>query len=225
VRFFLVISDAVLHKKWKYLRDQFSVKFGKIKPPRSGDPGCESYEPKWPHYRSLLFLKDVVKPRASSSNLKSDTSAPIPSNDKTDDSVQRGDLGDHDDHGDSEVFNDNDNKDLSFTQNGTHDENQDDGEINSQERSLLQDNPRKKKQNGVNAKYNETIIEIEQQKAKFLEEAIKNHQPENKDLLFFCSLLPHVNNRPVHMKLRFRNRIQQVVDEFPYPLASSAFQP
>jgi hypothetical protein len=27
------------------------------------------------------------------------------------------------------------------------------------------------------------------------------------------------------MKLRFRNRIQQVVDEFAYPLASSTFQP
>jgi hypothetical protein len=118
-----------------------------------------------------------------------------------------------------------------------HDENQDDGEDNSQERSLLQDNPRKRKRNGVNAKYNETIIAIELQKTKFLEEAIKNRQPENEDLLFFRSLLPHINNIPANMKLRFRNRIQQVVDEFAYlkasltcsqlssssPLASSTF--
>jgi hypothetical protein len=68
----------VLSKKWKYLGDQFSVEFGKIKPPRSGDPGGESYEPKWPQYRSLLILKDVVKSLALSSNLKSDKSAPIP---------------------------------------------------------------------------------------------------------------------------------------------------
>jgi hypothetical protein len=185
----------VLRKKLKYLRDQFSVEFGKITPPRSGDPGGESYEPKWSHYRSLLFLKDVVKPRASSGNLKSYKSTPILSNDKTDDSVQRGDIGDHGDRGDSEAFNDNDNEDLSFTQSGTHDENQD-GEITSQERSLLQHNLRKKKRN---ATYNETIIEIEKQKAKFLEKAIKN------------------------MKLRFRNSIQQVVDEFAYYLASSPF--
>ena len=66
----------MLRKKWKYLRDQFSVKFGKIKSPHSGDLGGESYEPKWPHYRSLLFLKDMVKPRALSSDLKSDKSAP-----------------------------------------------------------------------------------------------------------------------------------------------------
>jgi hypothetical protein len=154
-----------------------------------------------------------VKPRASSSNLKSDKSAPIPSNYKTDDSVQRGDSGDHDDRDDSEAFKDN--EDLSFMQNGTHDENRDDGEVNSQERPLIQDNPRKKKRNGVNAKYSET--EIEKQKANFLEEAVKNHQPENEDLLFFRSLLHHVNNIPAHMKLRFRNRIQQIVNEFAYP--------
>ena len=82
MRFFLVLSDAVLRKKWKYLRDQFSVEFGKIKPPLSSDPGGESYEPKWPHYRSL-FLKDTVKPWALSSNLKSEKRAPIQSHQMT----------------------------------------------------------------------------------------------------------------------------------------------
>jgi len=195
VRLFFVLSDAVLRKKWKYLRDQFSVEFGKIKPPRSGDPGGESYEPKWPHYRSLLFLKDIVKPRASSSNLKLDETAlmqpnPIPSNDNTVDSIQRGDSDDHDNRGDSVAFSENDNEGLRFTQYSTHDENQDDGEVNSQERSLLQDNPRKRKRNGVNAKYNETIIAVEMQKTKFLEEAMKNRQPENEDLLFFAAFCP-----------------------------------
>ena len=110
-------------------------------------------------------------------------------------------------------------------QYGTHDENQDDGEVNSQERSLVQDNPRKRKQNGVNAKYNETITAVEKQKAKFLEEDVKNRQPEKENLLFFRGLLSHVNNIPANMKLRFRNRIQQVTDEFAYPPSSSTFQP
>jgi len=228
VRYFLVLSDAVLRKKWKYLRDQFCVEFGKSQPPHSGDTGGESYEPKWPHYKSLLFLKDVVKPRSSSSNLKSDKSAPtqsnpIPSNDKTVDNVQRGDTGDHDDRDDSVAFSENDNDDLRFTQFRTHEENQDDGEFISQERSLVQDNPLKRKRIGVNAKYNETITAIETQKANFLEEAMKNRQHEDEDWLFFRSLLPHVNKIPANMKLRFRNRIQQVVDEFAYPSASSIF--
>ena len=41
---------------------------------------------------------------------------------------------------------------------------------------------------------------------------------------FYRSLLPHVNNIPANMKLRFRNRIQQVVDDFAYPPASSRFK-
>jgi hypothetical protein len=117
-------------------------------------------------------------------------SNPIPSNDKAIDSVQRGDSGGHDDRGDSVAFSENDNEDLRFMQYGTHDENQNDGGVKSQERSLLQDNPRKRKRNGVSAKYNETIIAIERQKTKFLEEAMKNRQPENEDLLFFRSLYP-----------------------------------
>jgi len=52
-------------------------------------------------------------------------------------------------------------------QYGTHDENQDNGEVNSQERSLVQDNPWKRKWNGVSAKYNETIIAIEKLKQNF----------------------------------------------------------
>jgi len=57
----------------------------------------------------------------------------IPSNDKTVDSLQRGESGDYDDRGDSVAFNENDSEDLRFTQYGTHDENQDDGEVDSQE--------------------------------------------------------------------------------------------
>jgi hypothetical protein len=116
-----------------------------------------------------------------------------------------------------------DSEELRFTQYSTHDENHDDGEDKSQERSLIQDNPRKRKRNGVNAKYNETIIAIEMQKAKYLEEAIKNRQPENEDSLFFRSLLSHANNIPANIKLRSRNRIQQVVDEFAYLKFSDIF--
>jgi hypothetical protein len=75
-------------------------------------------------------------------------------------------------------LNENDNEDVRYTQYGTHDENQD-GEVNRQHRSLVQDNARKRKRNGVNARSNETTIAIEKQKAKFLEEAMENRQPEN----------------------------------------------
>jgi len=53
---------------------------------------------------------------------------------------------------------------------------------------------------------------------------MENRQHEYEDFLLSRSLLPHVNNVSANMKLRFINRIQQVVDEFAYPPASSTFQ-
>lgn len=41
-----------------------------MKPPRSGDAGDIANEPKWPYYKQFSFLKDIVKPRAFSNNLK-----------------------------------------------------------------------------------------------------------------------------------------------------------
>ncbi|KAG8276589.1 hypothetical protein J6590_062916 [Homalodisca vitripennis] len=48
----------------------YHVECSKIKPPRSGDAADTATEPKWPYFKQMLFLKDIVKPRASSSNLK-----------------------------------------------------------------------------------------------------------------------------------------------------------
>jgi len=43
------------------------------------------------------------------------------------------------------------------------------------------------------------LLQLRSKKAKFLEDAMKNRQPENEDLLFFRSLLPHINNIPANM--------------------------
>nr|CAD7593145.1 unnamed protein product [Timema genevievae] len=47
------VEEGALRRKWKYLRYQFSVQLGNIRPPRSVDPGDSTYDPKWPHYKSL----------------------------------------------------------------------------------------------------------------------------------------------------------------------------
>ncbi|XP_075163331.1 transcription factor Adf-1-like [Haematobia irritans] len=62
-----------LKKKWKGLRDQFRNEFKKNPAARSGDLGISEKEYNnyvvWPHYKSLLFLKDQIKPRKSTGNL------------------------------------------------------------------------------------------------------------------------------------------------------------
>jgi len=61
---------------------------------------------------------------------------------------------------------------------------------------------------------------------KNLKKQIKNSRRKKKCFFFFFPPPPppHVSNIPANMKLRFRNRIQEVVGEFAYPPASSTFQ-
>lgn len=58
-----------MRKKWKYLRDQFAIELSKTKRSRSGDGADETEDSKWPHFKLLLFLKDIVKAQCSTGNL------------------------------------------------------------------------------------------------------------------------------------------------------------
>ncbi|XP_050315311.1 uncharacterized protein LOC126749663 [Anthonomus grandis grandis] len=62
-------DENKLRKKWKYIRDQFSVELGKFPPPRSGDAANDTPTSKWPYFKLLLFLKDTVMPRKLKGNL------------------------------------------------------------------------------------------------------------------------------------------------------------
>jgi hypothetical protein len=74
---------------------------------------------------------------------------------------------------DSVAFIEYVNENLRFTQYGTKDEYHDDGEVHSQDTSLVQDNPLNRKRNGVSTKYNETIIATEKQKQHFWKRLLK----------------------------------------------------
>lgn len=211
----MLFSDGVIRKKWKYLRDQFTVELGKITPSRSGDPAGATYEPKWPHFKSLLFLKDVVKPRQSTSNLTcarkvilqtcNDDTAHTEEGEEGLDNVGFIENNENEQESNEDMFESTIVADPA--------EHVDSGEMSSSTQTF----GRKRKRNEGNAKYNETIIEIEKKKVQFLEAALTNRGEESEDMFFFRSLLPHVSNIPVNMKLRFRNRIQEVVEEFAYP--------
>lgn len=68
---------------------------------------------------------------------------------------------------------------------------------------------------------NDKLLAIEHQKLKFLQDNEKSRQnrttdADNEHILFFKSLIPHIEKIPQHMLLSFRNRIQSVVEEFAY---------
>lgn len=64
-------GDAV-STRWKSLRDQYSREMRKViaSQPRSGAGSEElSYKSTWPLFNELSFLKDVIKPRKTQSNV------------------------------------------------------------------------------------------------------------------------------------------------------------
>lgn len=165
------------------MRDQFAVELGKIPPSaRSGDEAIP-YCPKWPYFKFLLFLKDVVTPREPIRRMPRTRSVVVDQNTESTDSLSVQDSEDDDD--------DNNQHSASASK-------------------------RYKKA------YDEKIFNIENQKLQFLREKEKSRQnlqtckEEDENVLFFKSLLPHVNKIPHHKLLSFRTRIQNIVEELAY---------
>lgn len=181
---YFFIPESKLRKKWKYLRDQFSVELGKF------PPDDHEYRPKWVHFDSLLFLKEMVKPRELikkpkgkvSRRRRSATSAFF-----SDDTGAESSVNGDDDDGSS---SDHDMSLLELLDQGAT--------SSSKRKNFAEDNGNgsAKKMKSFNAVPHET--------------------DDDENLFFFKSLLPHVRKIPNNKILLFRNRIQQVVEEFAY---------
>ncbi|XP_068083480.1 uncharacterized protein [Anabrus simplex] len=192
-------DETKLRKKWKYLRDQFAVELGKIPSSRSGEAG-NTYTSKWPYFNLLLFLKDVVRPRQASGNV----SKVAPSS--------------HD-----AALSLDDSQFTTVTSPPTSpreeaDENEDSLPPPACEESPVQARTKRLRPTNI---YNEALLEIERQKLHYFKEKSKHkrqRERENEDehLHFFKSLLPHVRKIPPTKLLSFRNRIQEVVEQYAY---------
>ena len=67
--FFFIIADEV-KQKIKNLRTYFGREISKEKiHNKSGSGTSDVYHSKWPHFKSLQFLRDSIQPRTTSSNL------------------------------------------------------------------------------------------------------------------------------------------------------------
>lgn len=65
---FIFNPETPIRKKWKYLRDNFCLEYGKrekqsANDSESGNDGESSAPIKWQYYKQLMFLKDVINPR------------------------------------------------------------------------------------------------------------------------------------------------------------------
>lgn len=174
-----------MRKKWKYLRDQFAVELGKIPPSRSGDAGDSASTSKWPHFQSLLFLKDIVRPRFSTGNLvtepeihpTSSGEAEAPADD-VEDSSHVSECTDTTSYQEEE-------KEIVEEDTANY--------VRHSSSPTVQSIQGRKRKRGANETFNNALLNLERQKVQYLQEkSSRQRDIDDEDLFFFKSLLPHV---------------------------------
>ena len=212
--FSIYISETALRKKWKYLREKFVSEYIKRPTRRSGGAAERSCRPsKWPYFPQLMFLKDIVRSRASSGSISPTTEAAI---------VPPADPGPA--------------EDVTFNDAASHGSQDSLVKIETNESEEAIGNPKeflenagpsfqlpgssKRKRESQEEDFYQRMCNVEERKLQYL--LAKRIQKETEadredaDLMFFKTLLPHVRKIPEHIKLRFQSRIQSVVEEFAY---------
>lgn len=208
-----IFSETLVKRKWKNLRDQFAVELGKFTP-RTGDAAGDTQTSKWQYFKSLHFLKDVVKPRASTGNFSSllakgtaETSLPGPSQVRNQTDGVESPLDEEECVPASPTLT----QDVPVR-----------GDEDFDKQRITSNSSRPKKQTaGKRPKkedYNQSILDIERQIMQYLIEnsSRKRAKDDDEDLMFFKSLLPHVKKIPDANKLTFRSHIQELVQQFAY---------
>lgn len=143
---------------------------------------------KWQYFSQLLFLKDVVKARPFSGNLSVWNSTVEESG-----AAQT----------EGEV------KTLSVAAGTSSNDREEEAKENAE--------PKRKRSRKEEEK--EVLLDIERQKLQcLLQKAERREKAEDDDLLFFKSLISMVKRIPDHMKLRFRNHVMSLVDQYAFPV-------
>lgn len=217
----------MLKKKWKYLRDQYSTELSKITRPKSGAGADEIVTCKWQYFEALSFLKDIVRPRQSSGNCS------ILKSSNTVEDIER--LSNSPGIGVEE--------DVIGSENVVEVLHREDVTVDNDEISTTPDRsggteneeetPRAKKvtRHTVDRMkrvrtddYTSSMLEIERKKLEILlqkRKAKEEKEPEDEHLLFFKTLLPHVRKIRPEQIFPFRTKIQDVVQQFAYPMSYS----
>lgn len=194
-----LFAEGALRKKWKYLRDQFSVEFSKIPINRSRDEGDGPCVSKWPYFKSLLFLRDIVRARASSGNC---------TNQKLEiDGVIKAE---------SEICDGGQAEEVETEDEESIRDNQGSVNINAASETLLTPGQKRKRDT---SSWSDRMLRIEEQKLEYLlEKKSKKMDASERMLYFLKSLMPHIEKIPENRELAFRRRVEWLVDEFAYDI-------
>ncbi|XP_076473111.1 uncharacterized protein LOC143302354, partial [Babylonia areolata] len=217
-----VLADAVLRKKWKNLRDYFGTEYSKRPVARSGDGADDPPSTsKWQYFNRLLFLKDIVAPRKSSGSLGSLVNSDIETASEAAVDSLHCSLQDLDPISSVEsVDPELASHDATDTPDGTVSGTTSHSLPTPQETPTPQ-RSRGKKRKGDSLNHYEKLLELEQQKIKLLADRNTVDDTKDDDFLFLKSLLPYIKRIPDERKMSFRSRVQLLVEEYAYGMATN----
>lgn len=203
----LECDEALLRKKWKYLRDNFAVEYTKQQNPRS-EKAVKSCPPsKWQYFNQLMFLRDIVTLRVPKSSFKSSPGSSV-----------QGASPEYDDS-DFEVDLNSSFSPQPHLQACIESESRN-WEEEGCPPPIPPPHPRvmKKERDTEGDGYYGRHFESEEKKRKHPENKPKKNEEESEDLdlMFYKCLLPHIREIPKNLKLEYQNRVQSLVQEYAY---------
>ncbi|XP_046685435.1 uncharacterized protein LOC124371166 [Homalodisca vitripennis] len=185
--------------KWKNLRDTFRRELKKVPGYRSGSDGDQApkYTGHWPYFERMLFLRGVMTPRPTDSNMSVTDEE---RNENNIDTITH--ESDPDDPGNSiqSHVDVGSNSEVSRSVKNLYTSNND----------QVQTAPyisKRRKLTG-SEQFKADILALEAKKINMLE---KDSDQSDDDLNFFKSLLPHMKTLPAVNKLFFRSKVQNML--------------
>ena len=196
-------------KRWKLLWDNFWTELKKVPVGKSGDPGLQVDQnlSKWPYFRIMFFLRDSMMGRVLSSNLlrssdlceaRKETCSPSPSTPFIQFTSSHSDCQ---------------NQELRIGEKVVETESCTSFQVTSHEK------PKRKRKRNLeieNERIEKEKLEVEKQKIQLLTDDNKRREREDNDAdrQYLLSLLPLLSKVLEHKKLKLKNRLQEIFQEF-----------
>lgn len=204
------------------MRDSYNRELKKIEKPRTGSDADQNgqYQGDWPHFESMQFLKTILKPRKTTSNIQNKV---LDENHIIDDDTMMSILSEQSAYNtqtDESQFN-TDDTNLATIDGPTTDAATLQNAISAQ---ILHDTStpgpsytpsraigtlaNQKVQEGTAKSIEEILITLEREKIDLMK---KNLKEDDGDLNWFKSIMPYMKKLPSLNKLLFRTQVQEML--------------
>lgn len=198
------------------MRDHFKKELNKVPKGKSGasQEFASEYTGKWSYFYQMLFLKDVLLPRNTESNLQGRVDLSSQANDNTQNSTQNTDESEDE----TQITDEPEHTTLSQSEHVEPEILRNESMFAAPSTATVSTDistvPKKKQKNcptkttSDRSTFETELLRIESEKTLLLQNELKK---EDEDLHFFKSLIPYFKKLQPLQKLRVRNEFQTIL--------------